>query len=125
MIAPRPGLVGWATAIVLPLTILATLLPSWRPLTIPATVLFVVIAVLDLLWNWRKHGGLEFVVSDTVRTIAGRSFQLSLRLSAASAQSGKIRVALALPSSLSMTTGDVVLKLHSGEAPPAIALDLR
>jgi uncharacterized protein (DUF58 family) len=125
MIAPRPGLVGWATAIVLPLTILATLMPSWRTLTIPAIVLFVVIAVLDLLWNWRKHRDLEFVVSDTVRTIAGRSFQLSLRLSAASAQSGKIRVALALPSSLSMTTGDNILKLHSGEAPPAISLDLR
>jgi uncharacterized protein (DUF58 family) len=125
MIAPRPGLVGWATAIVLPLTILATLMPSWRTLTIPAIVLFVVIAVLDLLWNWRKHRDLEFVVSDTVRTIAGRSFQLSLRLSAGSAQSGKIRVALALPSSLSMTTGDNILKLHSGEAPPAISLDLR
>ena len=125
MIAPRPGLVGSATVIVLPLTILATLLPNWRTLTLPAIALFVVIAVLDLLWSWRKHRELEFVVSDTVRTIAGRSFQLSLRLSAASAQSGDIRVALALPSSLSMTTGDTVLKLHSGESPPAIPLDLR
>jgi uncharacterized protein (DUF58 family) len=125
MIAPRPGLVGWATAIVLPLTILSTLLPSWRTLTVPAIALFVVIALLDLLWNWRRHRDLEFVVPDTIRTIAGRSFQISLRLSAASAQSGVIRVALALPSSLSMTTGDTVLKLHSGESAPAIPLELR
>jgi uncharacterized protein (DUF58 family) len=124
MIAPRPGLVGWGTAIVLPLAILSTLLPGWRTLTLPAIALFVVIALLDLLWNWRKHQDLEFVVSDTVRTIAGRSFQLPLRLSAPSARFGTIRVALALPSPLSMMTGHTVLKLQSGESPPAIPLEL-
>ncbi len=125
MIAPRPGLVGWGTAIVLPLTILSTLLPGWRTLTLPPIALFVVVAVLDLLWNWRKHRDLEFVVSDTIRTIAGRSFPLSLHLAAPSAHSGIIRTALALPSSLSMTTSDAVLKLQSKELPPAIALELR
>jgi uncharacterized protein (DUF58 family) len=125
MIAPRPGLVGWATAIVLPLTVLATLLPGWRTLTVGGIALFVVITLVDLLWNWQKHRDLEFVVPDTVRTIAGRTFQIALRLSAASPQSGVIRVALALPSSLSITTGDTTLKLHSRESPPAIPLDLR
>ena len=125
MIAPRPGLVGWGTAIVLPLTILSTLLPGWRTLTLPPIALFVVVALLDLLWNWRKHRDLEFVVSDTIRTIAGRSFPLSLHLAAPSAHSGIIRTALALPSSLSMTTSDAVLKLQSKELPPAVALELR
>ena len=125
MIAPRPALVGWGTAIVLPLTILSTLLPGWRTLTLPPIALFVVVALLDLLWNWRKHRDLEFVVSDTIRTIAGRSFPLSLHLAAPSAHSGIIRTALALPSSLSMTTSDAVLKLQSKELPPAIALELR
>ncbi len=125
MIAPRPGLVGWGTVIVLPLTILATLLPGWRTLTLPPIALFVVVALLDLLWNWRKHRDLEFVVPDTIRTIAGRSFPLSLHLAAASAHSGIIRTALALPSSLSMTTSNAVLKLQSKELPPAIALELR
>ena len=105
MIAPRPSLIGWGAAIVLPLTILSTLLPGWRTLTLPALALFVVIALLDLLWNWRKHRDLEFVFSDTVRTIAGRSFQIPLRLLAIPAQSGAIRVALTLPSSFSMATG--------------------
>jgi len=125
MIAPRPGLVGWGTAIVLPLTILSTLLPGWRTLTLPPIALFVVVALLDLLWNWRKHRDLEFVVSDTIRTIAGRSFPLSLHLAAPSAHSGIIRTALALPSSLSMTTSDAVLKLQSKELPPAVTLELR
>ena len=125
MIAPRPGLVGWGTAIVLPLTILSTLLPGWRTLTLPPIALFVVVALLDLLWNWRKHLDLEFVVSDTIRTIAGRSFPLSLHLAAPSAHSGIIRTALALPSSLSMTTSDAVLKLQSKELPPAVTLELR
>ena len=125
MIAPRPGLVGWATAIVLPLTILATLLPAWRTLTVGAIALFVVVALLDLLWNWRKHRDLEFVVSDTVRTIAGRPFPISLRISAAPSHSGVIRVALALPSSLSVTAADTALRLRSGESPPAIPLELR
>jgi len=125
MIAPRPGLVGWGTAIVLPLTILSTLLPGWRTLTLPPIALFVVVALLDLLWNWRKHRDLEFVVSDAIRTIAGRSFPLSLHLAAPPAHSGIIRTALALPSSLSMTTGDTVLKLQSKELPPAVALELR
>jgi len=125
MIAPLPGLVGWGTAIVLPLTILSTLLPGWRTLTLPPIALFVVVALLDLLWNWRKHRDLEFVVSDAIRTIAGRSFPLSLHLAAPPAHSGIIRTALALPSSLSMTTGDTVLKLQSKELPPAVALELR
>jgi uncharacterized protein (DUF58 family) len=124
MIAPRPGLVGWATAIVLPLTVLATLLPGWRTLTLGGIALFVIIALVDLLWNWRKHRDLEFLVSDIVRTIAGLPCQIVLRLSVASRQSGVIRIALALPSSLSMG-GDTVLKLHSGESPPAIPLTLR
>jgi uncharacterized protein (DUF58 family) len=125
MIAPRPGLIGWGAAIVLPLTILSTLLPSWRTLTLPAIALFVVVALLDLLWNWRKHRDLEFVFSDTVRTITGRSFELPLRLSAISAQSGAIRVALALPSSFSMVTVDTLLTLKSGESPLPILLELR
>ena len=125
MIAPRPGLIGWGAAIVLPLTILSTLLPGWRTLTLPTIALFVVIALLDLLWNWRKHRDLEFVFSDTVRTITGRSFELPLRLSAISAQSGAIRVALALPSSFSMVTVDTLLTLKSGESPLPILLELR
>jgi uncharacterized protein (DUF58 family) len=124
MIAPRPGLVGWATAVVLPLTVLATLLPGWRTLTVGGIALFVVIALVDLLWNWRKYRDLEFLVSDTVRTIAGRPCQIVLRLSATSSQFGVIRIALALPSSLSMTSADTVLKLQSGESPPAIPLEL-
>ena len=125
MIAPRPGLVGWGTAIVLPLTILSTLLPGWRTVTLPPIALFIVVALLDLLWNWRKHRDLEFMVSDTIRTIAGRSFPLSLHLAAPPAHSGIIRTALALPSSLAMATGDAVLKLQSKELPPAIELELR
>ena len=125
MIAPRPGLIGWGAAIVLPLTILSTLLPGWRTLTLPALALFVVIALLDLLWNWRKHRDLEFVFSDTVRTIAGRSFQIPLRLLAIPAQSGAIRVALTLPSSFSMATVDTLLTLKSGESPLPILLELR
>ncbi len=125
MIAPRPGLIGWGAAIVLPLTILSTLLPGWRTLTLPALALFVVIALLDLLWNWRKHRDLEFVFSDTVRTIAGRSFQIPLRLFATPAQSGAIRVALTLPSSFSMATVDALLTLKSGESPLPILLELR
>jgi uncharacterized protein (DUF58 family) len=125
MIAPRPGLIGWGAGIVLPLTILSTLLPGWRTLTLPAIALFVVIALLDLLWNWRKHRDLEFVVSDTIRTIAGRSFQCPLRLSATPTQSGAARAALALPPSLSAVTGDILLKLESGEAPLPIPLELR
>jgi uncharacterized protein (DUF58 family) len=124
MIAPRPALVGWGTAILLPLTLISTLLPGWRTLTIPAIVLFVVVALLDLLWSWKKHRQFEFVVPDTVRTIAGRPFQVSLRLSAPPARSGKIRVALALPSSLSITTGAALLDLQSGEQPPPILLEL-
>jgi uncharacterized protein (DUF58 family) len=125
MIAPRPGLVGWGTAIVLPLTILSTLLPGCRTLTLPPIALFIVVALLDLLWSWRKHRDLEFVVSDTIRTIAGRSFPLSLHLAAPPAHSGIIRTALALPSSIAMATGEAVLKLQSKELPPAIALELR
>jgi uncharacterized protein (DUF58 family) len=125
MIAPRPGLIGWGAAIVLPLTILSTLLPSWRALTLPAIALFVVIALLDLLWNWRKHRNLEFVVPDPVRTIAGRSFQLPLRFFAPPTQSGAIRVALALPSPFSMVTVDTLLTLKSGEPPLPILLELR
>src|SRR5260370_37977352 len=125
MLAPRPALVGWGTEIFLPLTVLSTLLPGWRTLTLPPIALFVVVALLDLLWNWRKHRDLEFVVSDTIRTIAGRSFPLSLHLAAPSAHSGIIRTALALPSSLSMMTSDAVLKLQSKELPPAIALEVR
>jgi uncharacterized protein (DUF58 family) len=125
MIAPRPGLIGWGAAIVLPLTILSTLLPGGRTLTLPAIALFVVIALLDLLWNWRKHRDLEFVFSDTVRTIAGRSFQIPLRLLATPAQSGAIRVALTLPSSFSMATVDTLLTLKSGESPLPILLELR
>jgi uncharacterized protein (DUF58 family) len=124
MIAPRPGLIGWGAAIVLPLTILSTLLPSWRTLTLPALALFVVITLLDLLWNWRKHRNLEFVVPDTVRTIAGRSFQLPLRFFAPPAQPGAIRVGLALPSSFSMVS-DTLLTLKSGEPPLPILLELR
>jgi uncharacterized protein (DUF58 family) len=124
MIAPRPGLIGWAAAIVLPLTILATLLPGWRTFTLPAIALFIVIALLDLLWNWRKHRNLEFVVPDTIRTIAGRSFQLPLRFFAPPSQSGIIRVALALPSSFSMVTVDTLLTLKSGEPPLPILLEL-
>jgi uncharacterized protein (DUF58 family) len=124
MIAPRPGWVGWATAIVLPLTVLATLLPGWRALTLGGIALFVIFALVDLLWNWRKHRDLEFLVSDTVRAIAGRPCQIVLRLSVAPSQSGVIRIAVALPSSLSMA-GDTVLELHSGESPPAIPLNLR
>jgi uncharacterized protein (DUF58 family) len=125
MIAPRPGLIGWAAAITLPLTILASLLPSWRTLTLPAIGLFVVVASIDFLRNWRKHRDLEFVVPDTVRTIAGRSFQLPLHLSRPSAHSGTIRAALALPASFSTTTGDLLLKLKSGESPLPIPLDVR
>jgi uncharacterized protein (DUF58 family) len=124
MIAPRPGLIGWGAAIVLPLAILSTLLPSWRMLTLPAIAFFAVITLLDLLWNWRKHRNLEFVVPDTVRTIAGRSFQLPLRFFAPPAQSGAIRVALALPSSFSMVS-DTLLTLKSGEPPLPILLELR
>ena len=124
MIAPRPGLIGWGAAIVLPLTILSTLLPSWRTLTLPALALFVVITLLDLLWNWRKHRNLEFVVTDTVRTIAGRSFRLPLRFFAPPAQSGAIRVGLVLPSSFS-TVSHTLLTLKSGEPPLPILLELR
>jgi uncharacterized protein (DUF58 family) len=124
MIAPRPGLIGWGAAIVLPLTILSTLLPSWRTLTLPGIALFIVITLLDLLWNWRKHRDLEFVVTDTVRTIAGRSFQLPLRFFAPPARSGAIRVALDLPSSFSMVS-DTLLTLKSGEPPLPILLELR
>src|SRR5437868_8829965 len=125
MIAPRPGLIGWGAGIVLPLTILSSLLPGWRTLTLPTIALFVVIALLDLLWNWRKHRDLEFVISDTIRTIAGRSFQCPLRLSAPPTQSGAARAALALPPSLSAVTGDILLKLKTGEAPLPIPLELR
>jgi uncharacterized protein (DUF58 family) len=125
MIAPRPSLIGWGAAIVLPLTILSTLLPGWRTLTLPAIALFVVITLLDLLWNWRKHRNLEFVVPDTVRTIAGRSFQLPLRFFASPAQSGAIRVGVALPSSFSTVTVDTLLTLKSGEPPMPILLEVR
>jgi uncharacterized protein (DUF58 family) len=125
MIAPRPSLIGWGAAIVLPLTILSTLFPNWRTLTLPAIALFAVIALLDLLWSWRKYRDLEFVVSDTVRTIAGRSFQLPLRLFAPPARSGAIRVALVLPSSFSMARGDTLLNVKSGESPLPILLELR
>jgi uncharacterized protein (DUF58 family) len=125
MIAPRPGLIGWGAAIVLPLTILSTLLPGWRTLTLPAITLFIVITLLDLLWSWRKHRNLEFVVPDTVRTITGRSFQLPLRFMAPPSQSGIIRVALALPSSFSIVTVDTLLTLKSGEPPLPILLELR
>jgi uncharacterized protein (DUF58 family) len=125
MIAPRPALVGWGAAIVLPLTIISAVLPSWRTLTFPAIALFVVVALLDLLWNWRKHRDLEFVAPDIIRTIAGRTFELFLRLSATPAQSGEIRVAPALPSSLSITTGDVLLTLQSDEPARPISLELR
>ena len=125
MIAPRLGLIGWGAAIVLPLTILSTLLPGWRTLTLPAITLFIVITLLDLLWSWRKHRNLEFVVPDTVRTIAGRSFQLPLRFMAPPSQSDIIRVALALPSSFSIVTVDTLLTLKSGEPPLPILLELR
>jgi uncharacterized protein (DUF58 family) len=125
MIAPRPSLVGWGTAVVLPLTIVSTVLPGWRALTVPAIALFVLISFLDLLWNWRKHRDLEFVGPDTIRTIAGRIFQLSLRLSAPPAHSGEIRIAPALPSSVFLTTDDAVLKLRSAEEPPVVLLELK
>jgi uncharacterized protein (DUF58 family) len=125
MIAPRLGLVGWGTAIVLPLTIISTLLPGWRTVTLPIVALFALVALLDLLWTWRKHQDLEFLLPQTIRTIAGRSFELSVRLAASSAHSGKIRVALELPSSLSFLTGDLLLKLQAGEQPGPILLEPR
>ena len=125
MIAPRPGLVGWGTAILLPLTIISTVLPGWRTLTLPAISLFVLVAILDLLWNWRKHRDLEFVAPDTIRTIAGRAFQLSLRLSAPSVHSGEIRIAPALPPSLSISTGPASLKLQGGQPPSPVLIELQ
>jgi uncharacterized protein (DUF58 family) len=125
MIAPRLGLIGWAAAVVVPLTAISALLPGWRALTLPAIALFILIALVDLLWNWRKHRDLEFIVPDTIRTIAGRTFQLSLSLSVSPARSGEIRIAPALPASLFIAAGDGGLALRSGEQPPPVRVELR
>jgi uncharacterized protein (DUF58 family) len=125
MIAPRLGLVGWATAIVFPLSIISAVLPGWRTLALPAIALFVVLAIVDLLWSWRKHRDLKLALPETVRTIAGRNFELPLQVSAPPAHSGEIRIGFALPVQLSVNAGDMVLRLAAGVLPPPIRPDLR
>jgi uncharacterized protein (DUF58 family) len=124
MIAPRPALVAWAAAVALPLTIVSAVLPSWRALTLPAILLFCLIALVDLLWKWRQYRDVEFIVPDTIRTIAGRAFQLSLRLAAPSARSDVIRVGVALPASLSAVHQDVFFRLRSNEQPQLALVEL-
>jgi uncharacterized protein (DUF58 family) len=125
MIAPRLGLVGWAVATVFPLSIVSAVLPGWRILAIPLIALFLITALIDLLWNWRKHRELEFVVPDVIRTIAGRTFEFSVQLSAAPNHSGKIRIGVALPVQLSVDAGDIFLALTAGVQHPPIRLDLQ
>src|ERR1700730_11186240 len=100
MIAPRTSLVAWAAVIVLPLSILAGVLGSFRGISILGIAVFALVSLIDLLLGLGKYRQLEVSLPAVIRVTAGRAFQLDLKLNGSRSRRGAIRLAVDLPPSI-------------------------
>ena len=113
MIAPRTNLVVWAAAIIFPLSILAGVFGSFRAICILGIVIFGLASLIDLLLGLGRYRHLEVQLSPVNRVIAGRHFQLNLRLSGTRLHRGTIRLAVDLPASIETDQPHTSVKIDS------------
>jgi len=97
MIAPRTNLVAWAATIILPLSILAGVLGSFRAICVLGIAIFGLVSLIDLLLGLGRYRQLQVLLPAVTRVIAGRDFQLNLKLNGIGLRRGTIRLALDLP----------------------------
>lgn len=114
MIAPRTNLVVWAAAIILPLSILAGVVGSLRSICVLGTVVFVLASLVDLLLGLGKYRQLEFEIPPVNRIIAGRDFQVDLKLSGTGLRGGAIRLVLDLPPTVKADQSNISLRIEAG-----------
>ena len=111
MIAPRTSLVAWATAIVLPLSILAGVLGGFRGICILGIAVFALVSLIDLLLGLGKYRHLEVGLPAVNRVTAGRNFQLDLKLNGPGRRVGAIRLAVDLPPSVKADKSSVTVRI--------------
>jgi uncharacterized protein (DUF58 family) len=113
MIAPRTNLVAWATAIILPLSILAGVVDSLRSICVLGIVVFALASSVDLLLGLGKYRQLELQIPPVNRVTAGREFELDLKLNGTGLQGGVIRIALDLPPSVKVDQSSISLRIKA------------
>src|SRR5215469_17673542 len=113
MIAPRTNLVVWAAAIIFPLSILAGVFGSFRAICILGIVIFGLASLIDLLLGLGRYLHLEVQLSPVNRVIAGRHFQLNLKLSGTRLRRGTIRLVVDLPASIETDQPHTSIKIDS------------
>jgi uncharacterized protein (DUF58 family) len=114
MIAPRTNLVAWATAVVLPLSVLAGVVGGLRPICVLGIVVFGLACLVDLLLGLGKYRQLEFQIPPVNRVTAGREFELDLKLNGSGFRSGVIRLALALPPFVKTAQSSIAVPIEAG-----------
>jgi uncharacterized protein (DUF58 family) len=120
MIAPRTNLVVWATAIILPLSILAGVVGSLRSICVLGIVVFALATLVDLLLGLGKYRQLEFQIPAVNRVTAGRDFELDLKLNGAGLRGGAIRLALDLPPAVKPGQSNIPLRIKADTVNPSI-----
>jgi uncharacterized protein (DUF58 family) len=111
MIAPRTNLVVWAAAIILPLSILAGVVDSFRSICVLGIVVFALISLADLLLGLGKYRHLEFQIPPVNRVTAGRDFELDLKLNGTGLRKGAIRLVLDLPPIVKLDQSNTLLQI--------------
>jgi uncharacterized protein (DUF58 family) len=114
MIAPRTNLVVWATAIILPLSILAGVVGGLRSICVLGIVVFVLASLIDLLLGLGKYRQLEFQIPPVNRVTAGRDFTLDLKLNGTGLRGGVIRLVLDFPPTVKADQSNISFRIEVG-----------
>ena len=111
MIAPRIKLTAWATAIVLPLSILAGVLANLRSIAVLGIAIFGLTALIDFLLGSGKHRHLRIQGSSIIRVIAGRTFEFILNLSTTNLRKGTLRLTIDVPPTVELDKPHIAIQL--------------